>query len=319
MKTLFFLSVLFFSDCLSAQHIFRAVAADNGQPLAYATFVNAAKRTVYSSNDSGIVRMDADPGDTIRITYIGFLPEMFVCSKRPDREIRMRREIKTMKEVIVSTCKQLDWATVKNFGGKEKDFLKDYGWGGGGVISTVGAGAANARTAALIPPARENAELSRLTFWLKKLPGMPDSVITNPMLITFYEVNDSTGFPGELIINEPVIHFTKAAGRQNVDVDTLHIRIPKTGMYVCLQWMIDERWQYKTVYKKPTGDTIITRQGLMIDGVFTEQKPMLFYDILHDKWFEAMKLRKSTPPKGIYQDPGEFTTLRLEALLKYCK
>ncbi len=312
-----FIILLFFGVAnIAAQTTFRVISATDHASLPYATIVNTTQRTMHSSDDSGFVKMNVHTGDTINVTYIGYFPAMMISAGEANATLMLQRDPKILKPVRVETCKSYEHFAVKNFTDQEKQSLK--GPGSGGVEMSIGPGAAKARIAALIASFQPDAQISKFTFWIKNFYGSPDTMYKSPLLISFYDVSDSTGLPGDLLTDAPIIYFPKKPGRQTIDTDSLHISVPKEGIYVCFQWVIDERYQWKynliTPEKK---DSIGIRQGGLIDGVQTDSLVFVFYDLLNNKWFRGMPFHKTDPVTK--ERVPYFNMLRYEAVLKYCK
>lgn len=176
----------------------------------------------------------------------------------------------------------------------------------------------NPKIAIHLKPSKAYTMLKDFSFWIEKEQGAPSSSILTPLLISLYEVSDSTSLPGELISEAPIIYFPQKSGKQTVSLDTLRVRIPPNGIYVSLQYIMNEEYEWKKVTKwkdseedSVVRDTIITRYGGRLLGVRSPDFRIVFYNGFKDEWFSSAR----KPGSNSFL-PG---TIKCEATIKFCQ
>ena len=109
---------------------------------------------------------------------------------------------------------------------------------------------------------------------------------STPIIISFYEVEDSGGKPGDLLLSEPLFHFPKQYGKQTLELEKLNIPIPEKGIYIGFQFVLSEQSRSEMKSKTQLGiDTVIIRYGGMLDGVSsTPAKSFSYFDARNDTW-----------------------------------
>ena len=115
------------------------------------------------------------------------------------------------------------------------------------------------------------------------------------MKFSFYEIVDSTSFPGELITDRQVIYFPKKEGKQTIDLDSLNLKIPDNGMYIGIEYILDEKYKYSINYfDRAAGvDATAYRYGARFDGVISNKFRIGFYNYFENNWYYAFKRNKS--------------------------
>ena len=265
----------------------------------------------------GVAHVAVEIGDSLSVSYIGYNTSRFRFSGDKIQVIRLLPNQTLLPAVTVRTCKSPRQLVYKNFvdikkGKKteepEKSFL--------GVIWTKGT-LNSAKVAVRLNPLEENATLKDFSFWLESQSGAPKSAILNPLIIGLYDVNDSAYMPGELIVSKPILYFPKREGKQTIELDTLSIRIPPKGIYVSLQYVMHESYEWKQFFwhRDSLGakvvDTIVYRYGGLIKGVRTKDFDFLWYNALKEEWFSV----------GGRQIPNDdfHSSIKCEATIKVCE
>ena len=100
-KALFLILIFCAALPLVAQENYsaRVVDAETGEPMPYATiYISSAKGTL--SNNDGYFSIEAMPGDSLRISYVGYIVQKLAATRLP-RTIRMKPLATDMKEVEI--------------------------------------------------------------------------------------------------------------------------------------------------------------------------------------------------------------------------
>ncbi|MGH2552199.1 MAG: hypothetical protein ACRDEB_00690, partial [Chitinophagaceae bacterium] len=167
-----------------------------------------------------------------------------------------------------------------------------------------------------LSPLKANAILKDFSFWIEKVREAPDSSVLTPFLISLYEVSDTTNLPGELISYAPIFYFPKKSGKQTIKLDTLHIKIPYSGIYVSLQYIMNEAYEWKQLFwhKDSAGTTIIDsvryRYGGIIQGLHSKDFDLVWYNGIKDEWISIEQ--QSIPNESFH------SSIKCEATIKYC-
>ena len=171
-----------------------------------------------------------------------------------------------------------------------------------------------AKVAVMVKPDVKNAYANSFSFWLLNNIQAPKMAIQAPMKISFYEIVDSTSLPGELITNKQVIYFPKKQGKQIIDLDSIRLKIPENGMFIGIEYIIDEKYKYPIRYldTKKGIDSIRYWYGARFDGAVSTKFRMAFYYYFLDKWFYGGKRTESE----IEQPHG---TIKCSLKIKYCE
>jgi hypothetical protein len=280
---------------------------DDHRPLSYATVVNLTRNKIFSSDENGLVSANFEIGDSIVVSYIGFQNSRGKINLPGNLTYFLKPLNKFLDPVKIISCKNVETHEYSNLAADttERKF--------GGVSWFKSA--INAKVAVMLKPGFEDAALHSFSIWLRRGMGTPKSAMKAPLVFSFYNIDDSSLLPGELISNQKVIFYPKKEGRQTIGVDSLHIRIPKAGIYVCMEYVYDEKYQYpmRHIDKEKGIDTLIYAYAGLIDGVFSKDYTLSFYSYLNDSWFFPMKRDKS------YVFRERHGTIRFSATLTTCR
>lgn len=269
-----------------AQTTMHIGAAETHAPLPYATIVNRTKQLLSFADKDGSVNNIFEDGDSIDISYVGYENLYFIFTKQKSLTVLLTPKKSLLSTVEIKTCipkklfeysNQEDNKPDKKFGGLAWDFSN------------------NAKVAVMVQPNIINSYASYLSIWLFENYGAPRITIKAPIKFSFYEIVDSTSFPGELITNRQVIYFPKKQGKQTINLDSLHLRIPDNGMYIGIEYILDEKYKYPMRYVDTAKgiDSIGYSYGARIEGVISNKFRMAFYYYFLDKWYYGGKRTKS--------------------------
>jgi hypothetical protein len=288
----FILSLLLVFIChhkTLAQEI-RVVSKLDNSPLPYATVTNHSRSSIVSCDDYGIAHLSIEKGDTLTISHIGYKTVTITYSGNLVQIIYLIPQQVSLPTVTVRTCKETRELTYRNFTPNKKGRNKETPENiFGGVIWTKGTTAA-VRTAVRLNPLQQNAILKNFSFWLERESEAPESSILNPLILGLYEVSDSTYLPGEFLLNKPIFYFPTREGKQTIELDTFLLRIPPNGIYVSLQYVMNEAYEWKKYYFHTDSlgakiiDTVVYRYGGIIKGLRTENFDFVSYDGISGKW-----------------------------------
>lgn len=104
-----FTGILFFlfPTTLVAQQSLRGTVADNTtfDPLAGVSLVNITTGKIIITDNSGAFAITAKPGDTLRFSMVGYLPQLVVITKElfslPSLHIQMKQGVITLQQQLV--------------------------------------------------------------------------------------------------------------------------------------------------------------------------------------------------------------------------
>ena len=311
----FFLLVfyLFFAFKTNAQQ-FKIIAAEDGAALPYATLINYTHPNLVSANVNGMAQLAAQVGDSIAVSYVGFKNTSFIFNSNTDETIHLFKETGVLSPITIINCKKM-----KQFKYSNKDSILFEIMENGnrnyfaGVAWDKGAWN-NPQWAVRLNPEKENAILKNFSFWLEKPYAGPKSAIAAPLIISFYDVADSA-LPGNVLIESPIIYFPQKTGKQTLNLDSLHLRIPPNGIYVSFQCVMNEEYAWTEIVKwkdsthQISKDTIFKRYGGRIDGVYTRNFDLAWFNPIKNKWFLFSKKSRENDLHG---------SIKCEAVLKYC-
>ena len=299
-----------FITCLinicSAQTIIKVRSFEDQLPIPYASVVNLTKNQLYFSDANGIVSAKFEAGDSIFISCIGYQNRKDRIDTNGSRTYLLKQSNMVLEPVKILSCKNVVTHEYSNLiaDSSERKF-GGVGWS---------RNARNAKVAVMLIPGFDNARLKDFSIWLQKgMEGIPKIAIQAPIIFSFHNVADTSLLPGELISNQRVIHFPKKVGRQTIKIDTLDISIPKSGIYVCMEYVYDDRYQYpmRFVDEKKGIDSIFMKYGGLIDGVFSRDFTLAFYNYQTDNWSFPLNKNKAT----VFEIHG---TIKFSATLTYC-
>ena len=265
--------------------------------LPFATIYNVSKGISFSANEKGLTKVKSSLGDTLLITYVGYLDQYFKVEQVLDLDtIFMERNVKLLPEVYIKSCKKF---INYSFSNKNKNEPKNYFYG-----VQCSTGNHNGKVAFKIRNELYEGKLMSFSFWLKSMSNkVPQNAFKSPFIISFYSISESN-LPDELLYQDPVFYFPQKKGKQILNIDTANIWLPKEGIFICFEYIMDERYQWEEILT----DTIITRQGVIIDGQLSNENDLSYYDFSESCW------------KHFYRDSStRKSTIKIEAILKYCK
>ncbi|MCX6324645.1 MAG: hypothetical protein NTZ41_10630, partial [Sphingobacteriales bacterium] len=243
--------------------------------------------------------------DSISISYVGYekLNLKIEGQKITTRQLRLDRKL--LKAVKVQACKSYENSEYSNLIADSSD-RKFAG------VSWLGA--SNSKLAVMLTPSVANGHLESISLWLKRDIASPKSSIQAPFKISFYEVIDSSGLPGELINNRQIVYFPKKEGKQVIQLDTLNLRLPENGIYLVFEYIVLDKYKWSFTYldKEKGIDTTVIGFGARFDGVFAKQFLLAFYDYKTDHWFFPGN-RDKTSADRIHG------TIKFSARIRYCR
>ncbi len=275
----------------------KVISETDNSNLPFATITDKKKMYSYSSNGNGEILLDAKIGDTLQITYVGFVTKYHIISTNNDI-VKLVQNNSILKPIVISNCKKINTDKINNFKNVKK---VDNNFGG--YSASYGIGSSN--YAIHFKNSTKDYTLSKFSFWLKNYLG-PDSVVFAPFLISIYEVNDTNDLPTIPVLEKPIFYFPSKVGKQTIDLDSLHIKIPEKGIYISFQYIMDEKysWNWKTKWGCPSCvDTVIKMYGGILEGAYNTGYKSLIYNFFTNEW--------------IKQKPTQ--CIKFEAVLKYCK
>ena len=305
---------LFFAFQTNAQQ-FKIISAEDGAALPFATLINYTHPNLVSANVNGMAQLAAQVGDSIAVSYVGFKNTSFIFNSNTDETIRLFKETGVLPPITVINCKKM-----KQFKYSNKDSVHFRIMEKGNKSNSVGvlwnAGPVNnPQLAVRLNPEKENAILKNFSFWLEKPNAGPKSAITAPLIISFYDVTDSV-LPGNVLTETPLFYYPQKTGKQTLNLDSLHLRIPPNGIYVSFQCVMNEEYAWTEIVKwedsthQISKDTIFKYYGGMIDGVYTRNFDLAGFNPIKNKW--------NSWTRKFYDDNDFHASIKCEAVLKYC-
>ncbi|MFT3912093.1 MAG: carboxypeptidase-like regulatory domain-containing protein [Ferruginibacter sp.] len=273
----------------------KIVSAIDNSALPYANITNLTMQQVYSANSRGAFQLNANEGDSIRISYVGYKSKDYVFKMNEKTEtIVLSKDISLLKPVIISTCKKTGKIKIKSAKGNG---LPAISWSYTSFKGVYGF---------QFKPSTPGI-LQSFSFWLTQWHA-PASAIPAPFMISFYDIDDSTGLPSNPLPVAPVIYFPTEPGKQTIALDSVRIVVPEEGIYICFQYIMDEKyaWPQKTKWCMPDcKDTTVMQYGIFLSRSEDENALAVIYNYRNDGW-TTLKSDKHI-------------IARYEAVLKYCK
>ncbi len=279
-------------------------ASETHSPLSFATIVNYSQKILLFSDLEGNANINFKNGDSINISYVGYETLYFIFNKEKPLTYLLKQKKLLLNTIEIKACIPKKLFKYSNEGDNPEQNFGGLGWDFN----------YNAKVAVMINPNVKNAFASSLSIWLFNNYKAPKIAIKAPIKITFYKIVDSTSFPGELITDRQVIYFPKREGKQIIDLDSLHLKIPDNGMYIGIEYILDEKYKYPIRYVDTARgiDSIKYKYGARFDGSFSTKFKMTFYYYFLDKWFFGGKRNKSE----MEQPHG---TIKCSLGIKYCE
>lgn len=271
-----------------AQSPIQVKSFEDLRPLPYASVINLTKRQLHFSDEYGIVSANFEIGDSIFISYVGYQNMKSRIALAGSQTYYLKQSNAVLEPVQIVKCKNVvkhEYSNLISDTSKRK-------FGGVGWNKR----AMNAKVAVMLRPGFDDVSMNAFSIWLKRGMGAPKNAIQAPMIFSFYNIDDSSMLPGELISNQQVIYYPKKEGRQSIRINSLSIRIPKPGIYVCIEYILNDKYQWPMRYvdKKNGIDSIYMQHGGLIDGVYSKDFMLAFYNYESNSWFFAMHRDKST-------------------------
>ncbi len=253
-------------------------SSEDHRPLPFASVVNLTTNKMYSSNEYGIVSANWERGDSIFISYVGYKSLRRRIDTSGEQTWFLNPSNTLLEPIKIMTCRNVVTHEYSNLDADSSERK----FGGVGWYRS----AMNAKVAVMLIPGFENAVLQSFSIWLVRGMGTPKTAMKAPLKFSFYNIDDSSKLPGELITNQQVFYQPKKEGRQSVGIDSLHIRIPKEGIYVCMEYVYDDRYQYpmRRIDKENGIDSTFYAYAGLIDGVFSKDFTLAFYSYKEDNW-----------------------------------
>jgi len=304
-----FVFYLFFAFETNAQQ-FKIISAEDVAALPFATLINFTHPIIVSANVNGIAELNAQNGDSIAVSYVGFKTTFFVFNSNKSTIIRLFKETVLMPPVTIQKCKKersfscinktVNYILIDGV----RHYFDGLGW--------WGLWWKNSEYAVRLKPEKENTRLESFSFWLNKSAFGPKSAINAPLIISFYDVNDSIT-PGNLLTESPLFYYPKKTGKQTLNLDSLQLSIPPNGIYISFQCVTHEDYAWtQNIKMRGSGgikDTIIKCYGGAIEGVYSSDFELASFNRIKNKWHL------------FYNKKGEnelHPSVKCEAVLKYC-
>jgi hypothetical protein len=290
---------------MQAQVTFIILSSQDQHPLPYASIVNHSKNRLIFTNEQGVVNAPFDNGDSVSISYVGYESIRLRIHAQQHYQYTLRQRDDLMKPVIFHPC--------KNYGSSDYSDLttENSGREFGGVSwhkQTM-----NARVAVMLKPPVDQGYLESFSCWLKRQPPAPKIAIKAPIKFSFYSVRDTDGLPGELLSEKQIIYHPQKEGKQTIELDSIHLRIPGNGLYVSIEYILLEPYEWPLRIIDPVNgiDSVATGYGVMLDGVYAKDFLLAFYRYQDESWFFPGNEDKTLADKL-------HGTIKCAARIKYC-
>ncbi len=256
--------------CFAQQFHIRSV--DGLRPLAFASVLNITKGKLYFSNEEGSLSTSLEPGDSLLITYVGF-KSLKTTVSQTSQTFLLKQSDALLEPVRMVSCK----SGVRH---EYSNLLADTSERKFGGVCCWPKGATTARIAMMLKSDFNEARFNAFSVWLKKVAAAPKQSIQAPILFSFYSIDESSWLPGDLLTNQQVIYYPKKEGKQTIKLDSLHLVLRKPGMYVAFEFVYNEtyEWQSRFVDIEKGIDSLVTYFGAQLEGVFSEDFTLAFFD-----------------------------------------
>lgn len=305
LKMLFPVIILLVNIDVQGQSTLFIVSKDNNQPLPYASVVNHTYHQLLFSNENGKVEHEFKAGDSISISYVGYRNQSFIFNGKEILSIKLSMQPSKLTEITLHACKKWEKQSYTNLEGDSSGMT----FGGLRWIEN----SLNAKVAILLTSADTKSYLTDFSFWLQKSDFGNPSSFKAPIKFSFYELNDSTGLPGNLISAKQIIYQPKKTGKQTINADSLSIKMPEKGMYLCFEIPFDKKFTQRV--KILTDDN---RDGMVhyfyggrLEGIYSKKNVLSFFDYLQNNWHFAINSTK----EDMYKTHG---TIKFAYTMKTC-
>mgnify|MGYP001619374851 FL=1 len=142
----------------------KVVSNVDNLPLPFATVTNHSRPSIVSTNINGVVNLKGNIGDTLSVSYIGYMTAVLLFNGDKILVVRLEQAQKMLPEVVIHNCRSVKEFNYDNFKGAKK--LKKQGElqkGFGGVIWSKGSNI-YAKIALRLNPLLPNATLTDFSF-----------------------------------------------------------------------------------------------------------------------------------------------------------
>jgi hypothetical protein len=313
-NSIYCIIIILLSAATSFSQEIKIISAEDGTPLPFASVFNLTHPSFVSANAFGVAKLSVANGDSVTVSYTGCNSVSFVYNSNTISTIRLSKANGILPPVTVVNCKKMKKMKFKN-----QDAVKFGTMKNGTKVSFGGImWFKEWRTpirAIRINPGKENAILTSFSFWLQNSYNAPSSAIKALLMISFYEVSDSL-LPGNTITETPLIYYPQKTGKQTLELDSLHLRIPSNGFYISFQYVMNEAYEWKeTIQFKDSSNhidsvRIFTGHGGRIEGLYGKEVELADFNPLKNKW---------TFIKNAGAGDGWYGTIKYEAIVKYCE
>ena len=275
--------------------------------LPYATVLDVANNKLRSVDINGSCIISAEDKHIYRITYIGFNTTEFALKVSSNNQIIYLSPKKEMlKEVILPPC-----VLTKVYKKNNQQKKDGSNFGGIACVNREKLPDNNAKFSVHLSNDKSWSKLHALSFWLvgrSFWPQTPKNAFQSQLILSFYSIDKTTKMPAELLYNKPIFINPINDGKQTIELDNMDIILPKEGIFICFEFIIDTTYQWKTFNK----DTVYVHQGVNIDGAYAESYGFVFFNNKTNSWFRSNSFDIMNPIKlrG---------NLKLEAVYKICK
>ena len=185
-----------------------------------------------TSNDKGeFVLEKADTSKTIVLSAIGYeTKKVKINSFKPI--VLLNPKTTELKEVVISSKKELKELSIGFF---DKSKINHY----------FGCGSSPWITARYFPYEGHY----EATSFIKKITFVTNSDIKNArFIIRLYSIGEN-GEPGDYIYDKNIYGIAKKGKKlTEVDCSDLYIQMPKTGLFIAVEWLIIEENKYEYTY-----------------------------------------------------------------------
>jgi hypothetical protein len=290
--------------CFAQQ--FQVRSLEGHRSLPFASVLNITKGKLHFTDENGILSANLQLGDSLFITYVGY-KSLKTKVSHVGQTFLLQEADALLKTVRIVNCKEGEKHEYSNL-------IADTGENKFGGVCCWPRGATTVRIAVMLKSNFNESRLNAFSIWLKRGFGAPKQSIQTPILFSFYSIDETSMLPGELLSNQQVIYFPKAEGKQTIKIDSLYLNMQNPGMYVGIEFVYNEKYEWPRRYfdTEKGIDSVSIQYGAQLDGVFSEDFTLAFYNYKNNNWSFAGHNDKST----IYKVHG---TIKFAAELTPCK
>lgn len=274
----------------SSQTVIRVYSKTEGNSLPYASIANLTQNKMYSANSTGELSLDCNAGDTLSVSFVGYHTKKILAEGSGVQKIGMEAAIRILPTVNIISCARYKQVYISN-----SELLKEPDFKSGPVFGGFEIGASNVtgveKMAFLLKTDYKQATLTSFSFYTKKRSFSTSKLAkSTPMIISFYEVEDSSGKPSKLLVNDPFLYIPKEYGKQTLKLEKINIQIPEKGIYIGFQFVSSEQSKSEMKSKTELGkDSTVISYGGMLEGVSsTPSKSFSYFDVRNDIWYSPL-------------------------------